>query len=88
MLGTENAPSLLTASTDGRVSRWNPSQLSQPLQDMRLTCVTTRSRNDIQVVSACSSSMHFAASTVVGTTVVDEYTAKFLEREVARKGFR
>lgn len=35
--GTENAPSLLTASTDGRVSRWNPSQLSQPLQDMHLS---------------------------------------------------
>ncbi|CAM9925159.1 unnamed protein product [Scytosiphon promiscuus] len=34
---TDNAPSLLTASTDGRVSTWNPSQLSQPLQDMRLT---------------------------------------------------
>lgn len=35
--GTDNAPSLLTASTEGRVSTWNPSQLSQPLQDMRLT---------------------------------------------------
>ncbi|CAM9402404.1 unnamed protein product [Ascophyllum nodosum] len=35
--GTANAPSLLTASTDGRVSTWNPSQLNQPLQVMRLS---------------------------------------------------
>ncbi|CAM9931599.1 unnamed protein product, partial [Laminaria digitata] len=34
--GTDNAQSLLTASTDGRVSMWNPSQLAQPLQVMRL----------------------------------------------------
>ncbi|CAM9172824.1 unnamed protein product [Discosporangium mesarthrocarpum] len=36
LIGTESAPSLMTASTDGCVSFWNPSQLSQPLQTMGL----------------------------------------------------
>lgn len=86
MVGTQNANSLITSSTDGLVCSWQTDMLSQPQEALLLTIPGTHNKTDEVSIACLDFAENETATFWVGTEEGSIYQANRYDRASAKAG--